>query len=475
MNHKPTHSAALVALSPPPTVEFQPTPPDTVDQTVVGSVSHPRSSSFLMVRDVFVYNHRDGHPISTAVFLDTGAQISFISSSLVSVINPQLLGEEVMLVGGFQGDGPSKTMRLQTARYSVQIRRMDGKWETLELNSTEKIIPPVDVLANIRPCPSGVLLTSSVREPHILLGIRDFWPFFLGQAEILPGIHQIDTVFGPFFGGALPAQSSECLAAGRLSVSTPVVVAPGQRPEDLVSQLWSLDSIGIDGSPHENENELAVADFRAKVQLKDGKYEVGWPWRPGQKENLPTNFSLSYSRLKSLSAKFLADSQLAERYQEVILDQLAKGIIEPGEKKGKDEFFLPHHAVINPKKLRVVYDASAKEKGQISLNDALIPGPNLVPELAGVLLRFRATPFPVLGDVEKAFLAVGLRPEDREYAKFLWLKNPRAPLSPPKSCHFPLHASCLWSKFFALFAGLRPPASLGVHRRSAAHERELLR
>ncbi|KAL3079263.1 hypothetical protein niasHS_013657 [Heterodera schachtii] len=56
-----------------------------------------------------------------------------------------------------------------------------------------------------------------------------------------------------------------------------------------------------------------------------------------------------------------------------------------------NERFVPHRAVVTPKKLRIIYDASAHEKGKASLNEMLILGSNLIPELAGVLLRFRSS------------------------------------------------------------------------------------
>ena len=51
-------------------------------------------------------------------------------------------------------------------------------------------------------------------------------------------------------------------------------------------------------------------------------------------------------------------------------------------------WYIPHHGVYHPnkpQKIRVVFDCSAKYKG-ISLNDTLLPGPDITNKLLGVLI-----------------------------------------------------------------------------------------
>ena len=53
----------------------------------------------------------------------------------------------------------------------------------------------------------------------------------------------------------------------------------------------------------------------------------------------------------------------------------------------------------------------------------------ILPELVGLLMWFRACKYPVLADIEKAFLQLSLNETDREVAKFLWVHNVNRPLT----------------------------------------------
>ena len=98
----------------------------------------------------------------------------------------------------------------------------------------------------------------------------------------------------------------------------------------------------------------------------------------------------------------------------MIKDQLNKGIIESVKQPALNVadncnsiHYLPHHAIVRQDrqttKIQVMYDGSAKEKGQsFSLNDCLHTGPNYIPLLFDILI-FRSYPIAVTADIEKAF------------------------------------------------------------------------
>ena len=72
-------------------------------------------------------------------------------------------------------------------------------------------------------------------------------------------------------------------------------------------------------------------------------------------------------------------------------DVISKGYaLKVDEKEVGTAWYIPHHGIYHLQKLkvRVVFDCSATFEGN-SLNDKLIPGPDLTSNLLGVLTRFR--------------------------------------------------------------------------------------
>jgi len=69
--------------------------------------------------------------------------------------------------------------------------------------------------------------------------------------------------------------------------------------------------------------------------------------------------------------------------------------------------------------MRIVYDAFARVSSDaISLNDCLHPGPSLLQDLCGLLLKFRVPQVAMIADIKKAFLQVELCEVDRDATFF---------------------------------------------------------
>ena len=65
-------------------------------------------------------------------------------------------------------------------------------------------------------------------------------------------------------------------------------------------------------------------------------------------------------------------------------------------------WYLPHHGVYHPnkpEKIHLVFDLSAELHGK-SINKTLLPGPDLINQTVGVLLRFREDQIAVTGDID---------------------------------------------------------------------------
>ena len=76
----------------------------------------------------------------------------------------------------------------------------------------------------------------------------------------------------------------------------------------------------------------------------------------------------------------------------------------------------------NRKRLRIIYDDSTKkDNGMISLSKFLNQCPILLEDMCTLLLHFRTKRIGIIADIEKAFLQVGLKEQDRDVTRFFWI------------------------------------------------------
>jgi hypothetical protein len=194
--------------------------------------------------------------------------------------------------------------------------------------------------------------------------------------------------------------------------------------DNEIKKFWELEALGI-----QPEEASVYEEFTNTISRKDGRYEVQLPWKHSHPV-LPDNYKASLQRFHSLYNRLKQTPKILEEYDNVIKDQLQKGIVERVNESEACEIgkvhYLPHHAVIRRDKettrLRVVYDASSKSNG-ILLNSCLYTGPSLSQNIFDILIRFRSFKVAMISDIEKAFLMVSIAEADRNVLRFLWVDD----------------------------------------------------
>ncbi|GBL86680.1 hypothetical protein AVEN_194910-1 [Araneus ventricosus] len=359
---------------------------------------------------------------------------SYISSDIAQRMNYEPISKVNLKQSFF---GAIETDEVSYKNYVIELSNVDNsykcKFEVLGQNricSEIKQIPSGPWLKEFKM--HGIKLTDLEnstlkvdKEIKLLIGADVAGKLFTGK--IIPLKSNLTvvhtrlgwTVLGKLFGSEPSVESKHSLMISSLLTQT-----------RCISYLWSLDVLGITGSAHrqtarELEEETTKYFNETLCVNAECRYEVALPWVVDN-SSLPENRKLAEKSLLSTKRKLMTSGKL-EAYGEVFDNWLSLGIIEkiPQGETGRVHY-LPHRPVIkegSTTSIRPVFNASSLALGFPSLNDCLSTGPNLIEIIPTILNRFRRNYVGVTSDIEKAFLQISIRENDRDYLRFLWLRK----------------------------------------------------
>ena len=204
--------------------------------------------------------------------------------------------------------------------------------------------------------------------------------------------------------------------------------------EELKTQMdnfWKCEMAGLNQrETHDeilSEHREAYDQLNDKMIIKDGKYHMPLLFKSTAKP-FRNNYILALARLKSLERKLKKRPELHKEYvtnMKVYLDKFASRVPD-NEIEQKECCYLPHNYVLRDStttKLRIVHDAAAKGPDGFSINDCLLAGPPLQPDIVGILLRFRLNKIALVCDISKMFFQIANLKEDKKWHRFLWREN----------------------------------------------------
>lgn len=202
--------------------------------------------------------------------------------------------------------------------------------------------------------------------------------------------------------------------------------------EDTVQRFWELEEVPVIQNNNTSEEEECEAHFIATHhRLENGRYSVRLPLKPSVR-HLGTSRGMAINRLKAQERSLRSNPAKYDKYRLFINEFITLGHMElihnPTVRASDNWYYMPHHAVIKESstttKLRVVFDASAKTSGGLSLNDALLVGPKTQHDLFSILLRWRTHQVALIADVEKMYRQIEVDPVDRDYQRIVWRNSP---------------------------------------------------
>ena len=342
------------------------------------------------------------------VFIDSGSQASFMSSALVKAIQPKRLRSEKVRVTSFGGNADVSVMN----KFEVTLTSASGEplkiaaYErpSLELGNPTHTVPEESVkLWRSRGVELSDQATNNVPEAiHLLIGADCANNILLQRCEF-EGEHVWKSELGWILCG--PVESAVAVVKCS-NVSVGVIQSDIQR-------LWEAE-----------EPIVSVQMSQPAFPLRQigQQYEAGLLWKSDVRPQ--DNKAQAEAMARQLVDRLERKGERAQYDSVLIQEYSSLNAIEQEPKPESPGYYLPHHAVIREDaattKVRVVFNASAAVSGGRSLNDVVDPGPSLLPDLCGMLLRFREFACAFQADIRKAFFMIGVQEEDRPYLRFVW-------------------------------------------------------
>ena len=372
---------------------------------------------------------QNGTETDVRILIDSGSDHSYIKQDIAESLGMQSEGPSKLMHGG-----QSRTIKVR--KFKFTLTALDGsKSADVSAWAVDKVCAPLEAvpvdISKYRYLKGLKLGDSYPRQTaniDILLG-SDQW----GQI-LRSGLKKRDasspiatnSIFGWMISGNLDV-GSEYHPSNRATTNFATVKTIEEELNLDLKRFWQLESLGIDESEKglTKDEESAMQQFKDSLVYDGERYKVALPF---DCTGLEDNRQQAVSRLVKVEKRFQYDKEKASMYQDAINQYLKDGHARETDKTDSNSEtkinYLPHHPVFRSDKVttkcRVVFHASSKNKNGVSLNDCLLPGPVLQPNLVSIIIRFRLHRVALMADIRKMFLQIKLAKQDQNVHRFLW-------------------------------------------------------
>jgi len=414
--HKGTTPSNNATSTAPPTVAAA-APTVTNDQVTPETCTTTESSDSSFLCSVTARLEHQGIHTRARLQLDHGSGMNLITEDTVTLLNlPRHPQDKKFSSVGLV---PHKS----TSYVTIPVHSCTSPFVTQPIRfSVVPRIVTTPAPANAREIVNhasnaGITLSDPLLggRVDVLLG-RDYPWQLCGDSKMIGPYRFIATPFG--YGATGPLDGDPV----SLATSSVPTTSSTTLSEDL-SKLWTLDQVP-EASTLSPDEKRALTNFEDTTIWVDGKIQVSLPF----KENPPT---LGDSRTQALSRFYRNEESLRKKgklepFTEALQEYISLGhahYVPSDQLLNPDAYYLPVHGVFKATstttKVRPVFDASAHTSTGASLNDCLLVGPNLYPQLADVLMKFRTHPVGLSADISKMFREIRLDPAHQDLHRFI--------------------------------------------------------
>ncbi|XP_055703910.1 uncharacterized protein LOC129802253 [Phlebotomus papatasi] len=356
--------------------------------------------------------------------LDAGSQVNIISTRLCQLLHLRTKPANFLV------EGVGSTIHSSHHQADIMIMpHLKSSIVSLPINCLvmKKVTsdqPNWDVSGLNPTIPKNFILADpewqTTKPIDLLIGGNCYWQIMKDETHILgPGQPLLkNTVLGWVLVG--PCQT-EVFSSNIVSCNLTTL----ESIDESLKRFWEIEDIPESSSTSLDQDKVEKLYSSTTTRDQDGRYVVHLPFKSNVDE-LESNRPSALRQLFFLESRLNKNPILREKYNDIFEEYLEKGFVEvvPYDQLNRKSFYMPHHCVIKEEavstKVRIVFNGSAKSQSGLSLNDVLLVGPPVQPQLIATLMNFRLHAVAFTCDIVKMYLQTMLHEPHRDFQRFLW-------------------------------------------------------
>ncbi|XP_071577042.1 uncharacterized protein [Temnothorax nylanderi] len=420
--------------SSPSSTETKTDSTDEVTSHLLSHTSFSKSNILLATAWIKVSGLNGRHSIVRAL-LDQGSVTTLITERLAQRLRLPRTRVSVSITG----IGETAATARSAAKVHVSARDGTGpapSVSALVLKSLTTYIPQrvpdITKLSYIRELTLADNDPTSAAPIDVIIGADLYGAILLSEVRNRAPHEPVaqKSIFGWFLSGPMPMPSQS--RPTRIQTHHCTVLS---EISDQLKRFWEVEELPQQThlSPEESQCEEHFVSTHSRAP--NGQYIVRLPFKSGPPIDIGDSKKSAIALYSRLESRLRSNPDLAKEYHDFLAEYERLGHMTKAPLDDPPDgqvVYIPHHAVVREHsattRLRVVFNASQPASNGLSLNDHLMIGRKLQPELSFIFLRWRQFRFVFTADIAKMYRQILVHKSDVNYQRILWRPAPNGPL-----------------------------------------------
>lgn len=382
-----------------------------------------------------------GLPISLRALIDQGSQSAFITENAVQMLSLPRKRIQATITGiGEQTKHANHSVQITiTPRVASSFTLLTNAVVLEKLSTTVHTDYEVNEWNHIKQLQLADPAFYEGNKVDILLGAAEYAKII--KNGLVKGEEGAPIAQNTELGWIISGNSNKKTPAENISIRSMVSTA---EVNEFLKKFWEINEISNQKQQTSEEKECEEHFNRTHRRLENGRYVVQLPLRDNKVE-LGQTKNMAVATFLQLEKKFARNKDYFNQYKQFIDEYIELGHMVETNENAQDINYLPHHAVFKESsttKIRVVFDASRKSSNQKSLNDNLMVGPTIQPDMVTIMMRWRKHRIAFTADIEKMYRQILVHKEHTNLQRIIWRNAPNERLRDYKLVTVTYGTSC---------------------------------